>query len=422
MVSVAEVCRTCMTCKNNDYNNQQQQQHDSSGSNGNKSQTCFNKNEDGNEPAFGSCGLVGSLIALAYIQFVDSISVMVVLPSLVFYVKQVGGTINDYGIILSFFSLSSVISKPILGIWVDSRPLGSKYKIPYYVSIIVGGILGGILYFIADCIGDLESDKAGLYENYYDVDDTRNTDDYHYYNGYDDDDDGNGVDANRSTVDDTPTTTFTFTQSWPVLLILVGRLLGGFGQANETLRDAYLSVMIPPHQFTTIFSLLNMTRVIGLAAAPGFQVLLDRIHWYLPIPGYGEDGITFHVTSLNSVGLFMAVINFIALIAVWVLLEEPTKENMVVQAEEVVVVVKEEDVSEEEDRQLLASQCNPNDEMDGRTTDTDNENGSNTSSKDNYMIRLRNQRKSLSVWESVLQIEIILPMMVSLFINSAFHL
>ena len=420
--------------------------------------TCSSSSNSSQQGSSSNCNLIGSLIALAYIQFVDSISVMVVLPSLVFYVKEVGGTIDDYGIILSFFSLSSVISKPILGMWVDSRPLGIKYKIPYYVSIIIGGIVGGLIYFAADCISyhepgdgiDSDDDDDYFYKHYFDVD--RSNDDYHYHDPNDTTTNDGGMTATANVEEPTG---MTFTSSIPVMLILIGRLLGGFGQANETLRDAYLSVMIPSQNFTTIFSLLNLTRVIGLAAAPGFQVLLDRIYWKWKLSG----GYSMHVTSLNSVGLFMAVINFIALLAVWVLLEEPTKDNMVVSIETEGDEGDggsgsgggggsvEDDQDEVEDGGGDDAGCNPNDNMrddhdqvddvtinyGAATTtrtktrsDSDDTTGSDTSSSSNTEKktdrRLRNERKSLSIMDSVFQIEIILPMMTALFINSSFHL
>ena len=47
------------------------------------------------------------LVALALIQLVDAISYMVVAPSIIFYVLQVGGTMDQYGLILSSFSFAS---------------------------------------------------------------------------------------------------------------------------------------------------------------------------------------------------------------------------------------------------------------------------------------------------------------------------
>ena len=200
------------------------------------------------------------LVALALIQLVDSISYMVVAPSIVFYVLQVGGTMDQYGLILSTFSFASFIGKPILGMWLDAR--GNKFRIPYIVSISLSTI-GGIVYFLAATIGSANPTIA-------------------------------------------------------VGMIFLGRLLNGFGAANQALGFAYLASVVEPDQMTQTSSVLSLTRIIGMASGPGFNVLLAKVAWSLPI-----FGITIEIDSLNSVGLFLATCNIIALMVVWLFLEEP---------------------------------------------------------------------------------------------------
>lgn len=56
--------------------------------------------------------VVHTLIVLSLIGLIDAISYMAVAPSLVFYVDQLGGSKEQYGLIMSVFSLSSFCLKP----------------------------------------------------------------------------------------------------------------------------------------------------------------------------------------------------------------------------------------------------------------------------------------------------------------------
>lgn len=199
------------------------------------------------------------LVALALIQLVDAISYMVVAPSIIFYVLQVGGSMDQYGLILSSFSFASFVGKPILGIWLDAG--GNKFRMPYIVTITLAG-LGGICYFLASSFTS-------------------------------------------------PTVA--------VGLIFAGRFLGGLGAANQALGFAYLATVVPPDQQTQTNSLLSIMRILGMAVGPGFNVLLDKIQWSVPI----TSTFTLEVTSLNSVGLFLAVANVIAGAIILIVLEEP---------------------------------------------------------------------------------------------------
>ena len=85
------------------------------------------------------------LVPQALIGLVDALSFMITSPSLVFYVLQSGGTYSQYGVILSVFSFSSFVFKPILGIWCDKS---GTFRMPYLSSISVAA-LGGFIYFLA---------------------------------------------------------------------------------------------------------------------------------------------------------------------------------------------------------------------------------------------------------------------------------
>lgn len=200
-----------------------------------------------------------ALTALAIIGLVDSISYMVVSPSLIFYVTQCGGTKEQYGLILSVFSFASFCAKPILGSWTDYS--GNKFRLPYLTSITLATI-GGLLYFYASVFQD------------------------------------NNARAIR--------------------LIMAGRTLGGFGAANSALGFAYLASVVPPDEQTGVNSLLSMTRIIGMAAAPGFNIFLKDIDSTINVGGK-----FVQLDAQNSVGLFLAGANIMGFLAIYFLLQEP---------------------------------------------------------------------------------------------------
>mmetsp|Transcript_30559 Transcript_30559/g.50462 ORF Transcript_30559/g.50462 Transcript_30559/m.50462 type:complete len:500 (-) Transcript_30559:258-1757(-) len=159
------------------------------------------------------------LIALALVGVVDSVSYMVVAPSIVFYVLENGGTKEQYGIILSAFSFASFLAKPFVGYWADK----SGFRTPYIICLALSSI-GGLIYLIASA--------------------------------------WNGKTA--------------------VALMLTARLLGGIGGASAALGFAYLAKVVPHDDQTKINSILSMTRIFGMATGPGFNVFLALIdtEWF----------------------------------------------------------------------------------------------------------------------------------------------
>jgi MFS transporter, ceroid-lipofuscinosis neuronal protein 7 len=197
------------------------------------------------------------LIPQSLVIFIDSISFMVVAPSLVFYVRQMGGSKEQYGIILSVFSFASFLFKPILGYWCDES--GGKFRRPYLSSIAVAA-MGGIVYFLASaCAG------------------------------------------------------------FPALaLIFVGRFLGGIGAANSTLGFTYIASVTPHDQMTKANAMLSMVRIFGMAAAPGFNVFLSKVHGQL---------FSLPITPLNSIGLVLFVANVLSFLVIYFLLKEPPAQS-----------------------------------------------------------------------------------------------
>ena len=143
------------------------------------------------------------LLPQALTGLVDSISFMVVSPSVIFYVRALGGTKEQYGVILSAFSFASFLCKPCLGYWCDRS--GYKFRAPYLASLIAA-MLGGILYFAAS--GASSPHVA-------------------------------------------------------IATVFLGRLLGGVGAANSTLGFTYIAQMIPHDKMTKFSTVLSMMRVLG---------------------------------------------------------------------------------------------------------------------------------------------------------------
>jgi len=158
-----------------------------------------------------------SMFVLAVIGLIDSISYMAVSPSLIFYVLELGGTKEQYGLIMSIFSFASFSAKPVYGAWVDKG--GNKFRIPYLSSLAIS-VIGALLYFLAVLA---TSPKIA------------------------------------------------------VGMIFVGRFLSGLGAANQALGYAYLASVVPPEMQTRTSTLLSMMRIVGMTVGPGINYFLDSV-------------------------------------------------------------------------------------------------------------------------------------------------
>lgn len=160
------------------------------------------------------------LLSQAFVGFIDAVSFMVVAPSVVFYVRSVGGTLQQYGAVLSAFSFASFLFKPVLGYWVDKW--GYKFRAPYLTSL-GAAMIGGLLYFIASA-----------------------------YRGY-----------------------------TAVAILFLGRLFGGMGAANATLGFTYVAQVIPQEHITKLNALLSMVRIMGMGIAPALNIFLSKMDTHL---------------------------------------------------------------------------------------------------------------------------------------------
>jgi MFS transporter, ceroid-lipofuscinosis neuronal protein 7 len=242
----------------------------------------------GNDKRREEINFFSVLLPLAFIGLIDSISFMIVAPSLAFYViHTMGGSKELYGLILSTFSFASFLFKPILGQWCDIN--GSKFRIPYCVSISAAAA-GGLLYFLASAFAvQTVEDGAPSSNDLIENDGSANASSYKMnYIG--------------------------------VVLIVLGRFLGGMGAANSTLGFTYIALVVPHTQMTKASSILSTVRIIGMAVGPLFSVILAKIQFSVTI-----FGTEINVTQLNSVGLVLFIGNMLGLFVLYSKLKEPSE-------------------------------------------------------------------------------------------------
>jgi MFS family permease len=208
---------------------------------------------------------VCSLTVLSLIGFIDAVSYMSVAPSLIFYVNSLEGTKEQYGVIMSIFSFSSFLMKPVYGKWVDST--GNKYKIPFIASFSTA-MFGHLIYFVAILLPT--SSNSG-------------------YN-------------------------------MGVMALVLGRFFAGMGAANNALGFSYIATVIPHDRQTTINVLLSMTRIVGMTFGPFVNMFLGKIDTEMHLPG---TNLTIPLNPYNSVGLFLAMGQLLVLSIALVFFNEP---------------------------------------------------------------------------------------------------
>lgn len=201
-----------------------------------------------------------TLLPLVATMLIDSVSYSVIAPSLIFYIKQQGGSQHDYGITLASFSLAAFLTKPLLGRWSDQ----SGFRTPFLMTNILAA-LGGLLYFGAGAVSASATPSRAA-----------------------------------------------------VSFILLGRLLSGAGSANAALTFAYIAQAVPHDVLTQTSAILSMVRVFGITVGPVVSLLLDMVHVDVHLLG-----CHIHADPLNSVGLFIAIAYVMCAVVVYLSLENP---------------------------------------------------------------------------------------------------
>lgn len=138
-------------------------------------------------------------------------------PTLIFYVVDLGGSKNEYGMMISIVSLASILMIPVYGKWVDSN--GSKYKPPYITSFILG-IISALIYFGVVLLP-------------------------------------NG-----------PVSVYCLTFS---------RFLSGMSIAGRTLSYSWVASSIVPDKQRNIYTFLSMSRTMGLVLGPIACILVSEV-------------------------------------------------------------------------------------------------------------------------------------------------
>ena len=159
------------------------------------------------------------MFALSTLALVDSISFMIVMPSLAFYVTSLGGSQDFYGFVLSVYSFTSFCGKPILGRWSDAY----NFQVPYMVSIALS-VVGGLFYAIAPSF------------------------------------------TNHQTA---------------LTAVALGRILGGLGRANSALGFAYVARACSSSQRTSVTAILGGVQMVGMSIAPIFSAFISDVEFYL---------------------------------------------------------------------------------------------------------------------------------------------
>jgi MFS family permease len=210
--------------------------------------------------------LLGSVALLMMINIVDSITNSIVGPSLIFYVTEMGGSKEQYGMIMSASYLSGILMMSFYGAWVDSN--GNRYRAPYAASFVMG-MIGSIIYFMASTIRRISG--GGWNE-------------------------GSGVYA-----------------------ILLGRFVTGMGSSGRTLAYTWVATAIPHGEQRNVLTMLSMTRTFGMILGPMLNALIARVDATLVV----GSRIVLPITPNNSPGLILFVMEGLLFVSMYAFLEDP---------------------------------------------------------------------------------------------------
>lgn len=184
-----------------------------------------------------------NIISLSICILSDMISLMIVVPSLIFYVTENGGSMDQYGIIYASFMFSMFISTPFVGAYSDKNGFRFAFKVTQSITI-----LGGILYFIAPL----------------------------------------------------------FPKGRPaVYAILLGRLISGIGAGNATLTLAYVARAYTAEEQEMHINLIQTLEMAGTMFGPAPNYLLQYVDF--KIFGFHVDklnSVGLLIVVLNLIALF----------------------------------------------------------------------------------------------------------------------
>eukprot|EP00584_Thalassiosira_punctigera_P005618 CAMPEP_0172530606 /NCGR_PEP_ID=MMETSP1067-20121228/4291_1 /TAXON_ID=265564 ORGANISM="Thalassiosira punctigera, Strain Tpunct2005C2" /NCGR_SAMPLE_ID=MMETSP1067 /ASSEMBLY_ACC=CAM_ASM_000444 /LENGTH=509 /DNA_ID=CAMNT_0013314849 /DNA_START=188 /DNA_END=1717 /DNA_ORIENTATION=- len=183
----------------------------------------------------------------------DSIMGAVVGPTLIFYVIQLGGTKEHYGMMQSTGMLAAMLTIPMYGSWVDSN--GNKYTTPYMCSFFLG-VISNMMYFLAVL---LPKGPIAIYT------------------------------------------------------VMFSRFITGAAGSGRTLSYSWVASSIPPDKQRTIITLLSMSRTFGMIAGPLTNYLVSEINTEWKVLGFEIPLDPNNSIGLIMVGgeLILALITFL---------------------------------------------------------------------------------------------------------------
>lgn len=197
--------------------------------------------------------------AICFMTFLECVGYMAVMPSLIFYVRELGGSDEQYGLILASANFSSFLMMPLYGSWVDA--LGNKYRLPLFFGSIFC-ITGMILYSVAIC----------------------------------------------------------FPKPIGVWVLLLSRIIYGIGASSGSIYFSYITSVVEHDQLTYCTQLLSMATYGGLAVGPFFNSMISNVNTEWNVLG---SGWILPLDALNAVGLLIATNDIIALVLMYLYVPEP---------------------------------------------------------------------------------------------------
>ena len=206
-----------------------------------------------------------SLVAIFSKGFLDVIGNYAVMPALIFYVRELGGTESQYGLISAASSFASCLTMPVYASWVDAA--GNKFRNPIFCGMALAA-LGMLLYTLAIVFVGVGNEGLAVH------------------------------------------------------VLLAARLVYGIGGASGSLAVSYVTAVVPPEQLTSVILTMGAFTFSGLAVAPYVNAYLANVNTTIHLIGF-----QIPLNPYNSVGLLIAAFEVFGFVLVYFLLPEPSEQE-----------------------------------------------------------------------------------------------
>lgn len=204
-----------------------------------------------------------TMATIMLMSFLDMVGYMAIMPSLIFYLRELGGTDEQYGLVLALPSLFAFVMMPVYGSWVDAS--GNKYRAPLFFgsSLCITGML--------------------LY-----------------------------------------TTAITFPEPFGLWVLLLSRVIYGIGASSGSVMFPYLTSIVEHDQLTYCTLLLSTASSLGLAIGPLFTTAVSKVDTEWNVLG---SGWVIPLNPYNSVGFLLAFNDTIGAVMMYFFLPEPKRDT-----------------------------------------------------------------------------------------------